>query len=58
MMLIHYLVKCTIYYYCTVNNVIHAVPNDLQTLLQIIDTLLLVDMPFMIPQVVYGIPPD
>jgi len=36
-MLLHYLVKDNTRYYCTVNNVFHAVTNDQQTLLQFID---------------------
>jgi len=32
-MWLHYLVKSTTCYYCTVNNKFHAVPNDQQSLL-------------------------
>jgi len=55
-MLLHYLVKCTTYYYYTVNNNLHAVPNDQQTLLQFIDILnpQLVDMLLILPHVVYA----
>jgi len=44
------------HYYCTVSNVFHAVTNDQQTLIQFIDILdtQLVNMPFIIPQIVYA----
>jgi len=55
-MLLHYLVKYITRYYCTVNNMFHAVPNDQQTLLQFNDILKtqLVDMLLMMPQVTYA----
>jgi len=56
MVLLQYLVKFITHYYCTVNNMFHAVPNDQQTLFQFIDILntQLVDMLLMIPQIVYA----
>jgi len=55
-MLLHYLVKCTTHYYCTVNNKFHVVPNDQQTLLQFIDILnpQLVDILLILLQIVYA----
>ena len=55
-MFLRYLVKCIAHYYCTVNNMFHAVPNDQQTLLQFIDILntQLVDMLLIMPQIVYA----
>ena len=55
-MLLHYSVKCITRYYCTVNNVFHALPNDQQTLLQFSNILntYLVDMPFTMPRVLYA----
>ena len=46
-MLLHYLVKYSTHYYCTVHNVFRAVLNDQQMLLQFIDILnaQMVDMP-------------
>jgi len=38
-MLLHYLVKCSTRYYCAVSNMLHAVPNEKQILLQFIDIL-------------------
>ena len=54
--LLHYLVKCTTHYYCTVNNKFHVVPNDQQTLLQFIDILnpQLVDILLILLQIVYA----
>jgi len=54
--ILHYLVKCTIHYYTTVNNMFHAIPNDQQTLLLFIDILStkLVNMLLMMSQVVYS----
>jgi len=56
MMLLHYLVKRSTRYYSTVDNVFHAVANDQQTPLQFSDILStqLVDMPFLMPQVMYA----
>jgi len=55
-LLLHYLVKCTTHYYCTANDMFHAVPNHQQTLRQFIDILntQLVDMLLMMPQIVYA----
>ena len=55
-MLLHSLVKCSTCYYCTVNNKFHVVPNDQQTLLQLIDILnpQLVDMLLILLRVVYA----
>jgi len=55
-MLLHYLVKYSPCYYCALNDVFLAVPNDQQILLQFIDILntQLVDMPLMMPQIVYA----
>jgi len=55
-MLLHYLVKSTARYYCTVNNKFYVGPNDQQTFLRFIDILnpRLVDIILILRQIVYA----
>ena len=50
------LVKCITHYYCTVNNMFHAVPNDQQTLFQFINIMntQFLDLLLMMPQIMYA----
>jgi len=58
-MLLHDLVKCTTSYYWTVSNMIYAVSNDQQTVVQVIDILntQLIDTLWMMPQIMYATRP-